>query len=250
MSFAILQPKLFLGLATRVPNNIHFLSDEEVVYPVGSVVAVHNYQVKKQRYIKLADRGSHLTHVTVSPNKKLIAVVETTDKLPVITLWCPTQFKKKRTILLPQEKEIYANRYVCLEFTYDSKHLLVITGEPDWTMYCFKCEKGRLESSVRAINSNGTGTINDMACNPNDQNQVIVVGDSVLRSLGCQEYTWRLFGYNKQDSSVYTSCAWLSQDRSIVGSDSGKIMIMETGELKAVFSAFDMPVINMTPNEE
>ncbi|KAJ8986164.1 hypothetical protein NQ317_005638 [Molorchus minor] len=248
--FPILAPKLILGLETRIINNIHFLSDEEVVYPVGSVVVVHNFQLKKQRFIKLSERGKNLTHLAVSPNKKLIAVVESTDKLPIVTLWCPVQFRKKRTILLPQDKEIYANRYVTLDFSFDSKYLMCVTGEPDWMMYCFRCDKGRLESSCKAINTNGVGTVHKMACNPNDQNQVIIVGESVLRSLGCQNFSWRLFGYNKQDSVIYTSCTWLSQDRAIVGSDKGRILIMETGELKAVFTATDMPIINMTPSDE
>ncbi|KAJ8941065.1 hypothetical protein NQ314_010502 [Rhamnusium bicolor] len=250
MNLPILQPKLFLGLETRIANNIHFLTDEEVVYPVGSVIAVHNFHVKKQRFIKLSDRGKHLTHLAISPNKKLIAVVETTDKLPIITLWCPTQFKKRRTLTLPTDKEIVANRYVSVDFTYDSKHIVCVTGEPDWTMYCFKCDKGRLESFARANNLNGTGTVNQVACNPTDGNQLALVGDSVMRCLGCQDFTWRLFGYNKVDTNVYTSVCWLSQDRLIVGSSTGKLLILETGELKAIFHASDLPVINMKARDE
>lgn len=69
MNLPILQPKLFLGLETKLRNNIHFLSNEEVVYPTGAVIAVHNFNVKKQRFIKLSDKGKNLTQVIVSPNK-------------------------------------------------------------------------------------------------------------------------------------------------------------------------------------
>lgn len=69
MSLPVLQPSLFIGLEKRIRNNIHFLSDEEVVYPVGSVIAVHNFNVKKQKFIKLSEKGKNLTHVAVSPNK-------------------------------------------------------------------------------------------------------------------------------------------------------------------------------------
>lgn len=89
-----------------------------------------------------------------------------------------------------------------------------------------------------------------VACNINDTNQLAVVGDSVLRCLGCHEFTWRQFGYNKIDSITYTSCCWLSQDRLIVGSNRGKIMILETGEVRAVFHASDMPIINMKLKDE
>lgn len=91
--------------------------------------------------------------------RKLIAVVETTDKYPVVTLWDPELFKKRKTLTLPPDKDINANRYVCIDFTYDSKYLVCVAGEPDWNLFCFKCDKGRLESFAKANNLNGIGTV-------------------------------------------------------------------------------------------
>ncbi|XP_050501847.1 cilia- and flagella-associated protein 57 [Diabrotica virgifera virgifera] len=250
MSLPILQPHLIVGLEPTIRGNIHYLSDDDIVYPVGCVVAVHNINTKKQRYIKLSEKGKNLTHLLVSPNKKLIAIAETTDKLPVITLWDPALFRKKKTINLPQDKDIVCSRYACMEFTYDSKFMVCVTAEPDWTLYVFKCDKGKLESFARANNLNGTGTVVQVACNPNDVNQIAVCGDQVLRCLGCVDFTWRQFGYNKLDPCHYTSCCWLSQDRLIVGSYRGKIMILETGEIRGVFHASDLPLINMKLKEE
>lgn len=68
-SLPFLQPRLVTGLETAVKGNIHFLSDDEVVYPVGSVVVVHNFHVKKQKFIKLSNNGNNLSHVAVSPDK-------------------------------------------------------------------------------------------------------------------------------------------------------------------------------------
>ncbi|XP_060521926.1 cilia- and flagella-associated protein 57 [Cylas formicarius] len=244
-----LQPHLVLGLQTQVTGNLNFLSDDEVVYPVGAVVAVHNYTLKRQKFIRISDKGKNLTHIAISPDKKLIAVVETTEKLPVVTLWCPESFRRKRTLSLPTDKDIVAGRYSAIDFTFDSARLVCVTDEPDSNLYCFKCDKGRLESFARANNVNGTGTVTQVACNPNDHNQVAVVGDSVLRCLGCVDYTWRQFGYSKFEPVVYTSCCWLSQDRLMVGGARGDVLIFETGELRAVFHASDMPVINMKLRE-
>ncbi|KAH1015652.1 hypothetical protein HUJ04_007002 [Dendroctonus ponderosae] len=249
-SLPFLQPRLITGLETNIKGNLHFLSDDEVVYPVGSVVVVHNYHIRKQKFIKLSDKGKNLTHLAVSPDKKLIAVVETTDKYPIVTLWCSETYKKKRTLTLPTDKDIIATRYVAVDFTFNSKNIIVVTGEPDWSLYSFKCDKGRLESFSRANNANCTGTVVQVACNPNDANQLAVIGESVLRCLGCSDYTWRQFGYNKFDVVSYTSCCWLSQDRLMVGSNKGKIIILETGEVRAVFHAMDLPIINMNLKEE
>ncbi|XP_050311353.1 cilia- and flagella-associated protein 57 [Anthonomus grandis grandis] len=249
-SLPVLVPRLIAGLETNVKGNIHFLTDDEVIYPVGAVVTVHNPHVKKQKFIKLSDKGKNLTHIALSPDKKLIAIVETTDKYPIATLWDSETFRKKRTLTLPTDKEIIASRYVAVDFTYNSKNIILVTGEPDWSLYSFKCDKGRLESFARANNNNNTGTVMQIACNPNDQNQIALVGDLVLRCLGCVDYAWRQYGYNKFDGATYTSCCWLSQDRLMVGSNKGKLLILETGEIRAVFHAMDLPVINMKLKDE
>nr|CAH7744511.1 unnamed protein product [Callosobruchus chinensis] len=182
--------------------------------------------------------------------RKLIAVVETTDKYPICTLWDPHLCRKKKTLTLPADKDIYCSRFVAVEFTFDSKFIILVTGEPDFSLYCYKCDKGRLDSFARANNVNSTGTVTQIACNPNDANQLVVIGDSVLRCLGCQEFTWRQFGYSKVEYVVFTSCCWLSQDRLIVGTAFGRLMVFEAGDLRAVFHANDLPYINMKLREE
>lgn len=69
MEYPVLQPYVLLGLEKGIRGNIHFLTNDEVIYPVGTVVTIHNYADKKQRYIKLAERGKNLTQINVSPNK-------------------------------------------------------------------------------------------------------------------------------------------------------------------------------------
>jgi len=65
----VLQPRVIAGLEPGVKGNINFLSDDEVVYPVGAVVTVHHFNVKKQKFIRLSGKGEHLTNLAVSPDK-------------------------------------------------------------------------------------------------------------------------------------------------------------------------------------
>lgn len=65
----ILQPRLLLGLRTDVGGNAQFITDEDIVYPVGAVLTIHNLNQKRQKYIKLADKGKNVTEIVVSPNK-------------------------------------------------------------------------------------------------------------------------------------------------------------------------------------
>lgn len=69
MSIPILQPKLVLGLRTKPKGNVQYIGDDDIVYPVGAVLAVHNYVLNKQKFIKLPERGNNVNLITVSPNK-------------------------------------------------------------------------------------------------------------------------------------------------------------------------------------
>lgn len=69
MTTPVLQPKIILGLRTGPKGNAQFIGEDEVVYPVGGVLAVHNYIMHRQKFIKLPERGANVTSITVSPNK-------------------------------------------------------------------------------------------------------------------------------------------------------------------------------------
>lgn len=87
----------------------------------------------------------------------LVAVAERGDK-PSITLYDPFTYKRKKQIIIT-EKDVSATELVSIVFTYDSKNILAVTGEPDWHLYVYRADKGKLESDCRANNSNNTGTV-------------------------------------------------------------------------------------------
>ncbi|KAL3272571.1 hypothetical protein HHI36_014041 [Cryptolaemus montrouzieri] len=247
----ILQPRLLLGLQTHLQGNAQFISDEEILYPVGSVLALHNINQKRQKYIRLPEKGKSVTSIVVSPNKKLIGVVETGEK-PQVTLYDSKTYKRKRQLTVSTEKgeTIFATRFAAVAFTQDSRNIICVSGEPDWVLYSFKCDKGKLESTARANNANGTGTVIEISGNPVDSNQLVLVGEGLLRMLQCTDFQWRQFGYSKSDQMVLNTACWLSQDRILIGTKNGKFLFLENGELRSVFLAHDLPVINLKFKEE
>lgn len=117
-------------------------------------------------------------------------------------------------------------------------------------MYVFRSDKGKLESSTRAINSNGTGTVAQISCNPNDANLLVLVGHQLFRMICCSDAVWRQYGFSKADQLSLTCAAWLTQDRLIAGGMNGKILLLESGELKAIYYAGDLTSINIKQKDE
>lgn len=56
LSLPGLQPVAFFGLRTGVKGNAYFLTDHDILYPAGSVLAIHNHIQKHQKFVKLVDQ--------------------------------------------------------------------------------------------------------------------------------------------------------------------------------------------------
>lgn len=70
-----IQPKIVYGLRSDIKGNIHFLENQEVVYPVAGVIAIHDYKIQKQTFLRLAANNVP-TVIAISPNRKLLAISE------------------------------------------------------------------------------------------------------------------------------------------------------------------------------
>lgn len=89
-----------------------------------------------------------------------------------------------------------------------------------------------------------------LACNPNDANSVVAVGTNVFRILACSDYNWKQYGYNKADQLILTTVAWISQDRVLTGTKNGTLLLIESGDLKAIFNVNDLPVMQLKVKDE
>lgn len=65
---ASLQAKVIYGLKTDIIGNAHYITDAEILYPVGNVLAIHNIPQRHQKLIRLSNK-QHANILCVSPNK-------------------------------------------------------------------------------------------------------------------------------------------------------------------------------------
>lgn len=65
----VLNPRVVLGLKTDVPGNVDFITDEDIVYPAGGLLSIQNETQRKQKFIKLPDKGYNVNNILLSPNK-------------------------------------------------------------------------------------------------------------------------------------------------------------------------------------
>ncbi|CAG4978626.1 unnamed protein product [Parnassius apollo] len=235
--------RIFYGLRTDIQYNAHFLSDSEIIYPAGGVIVIHNHLQKKQKFIRLQDKHKPIKSLVLAPNRRWLALNEIADEgqKPIITIYDLTTYKRRKILTVPFENST-AREFACVQFTYDSKYLVAITGEPDWYLYYYNWDKGKVESHAKAQNPSGQGIVESVQCNPSDATLVVITGPYTFRIMNVSETVWRQWGWCKAENINITSCMWLTSDRIMFGTDNGVIMIVENGELRhhCVFRAVDV----------
>lgn len=82
-----------------------------------------------------------LTTMTVSPNRRVIAVAERINDRPHVTIYDLQSGKRRKTL---QSELIKSNEIVSLLFSSDSKYLLTQGGAPDFALIYWSWEKSKV----------------------------------------------------------------------------------------------------------
>ncbi|XP_011693855.1 PREDICTED: cilia- and flagella-associated protein 57 [Wasmannia auropunctata] len=243
-----LQTRVFYGLKTDIADNAHYVTDAEVLYPVGNALAIHNILQHQQKLIRLPDKY-HANVICISPNKKYVALSEVGDK-PTISIYDLNSLKRRKLLGIPFDAP-GVTRFTSLDFTFDSKNLVAITGEPDQTMLFYNWEKGKVESTFKLANPQNPLAIAEMLnCNPTDATVVAVGGPYTFKFLIVSETVWRPYGFAKAENLLVCSMAWLDGDRLMVGTEDGRMLYLENGDLKNVYRMADTVSMNLKIREE
>lgn len=69
-----------------------------------------------------------------------------------------------------------------------------------------------------------------------DNTQLCIVGNGLFKLFRYSEESLKPFGFQKFDQPNYLCQAWISDDRMIVGTEAGRLLLLESGELKTEFN--------------
>lgn len=83
---------------------------------------------------------------------------EKKNEKPSIKIYDLQSLELKKSLIIPFE-EVTSTEFITIQFTWDSKFLVGIVGEPDWMLYYYDWEGGKIESQTKALNPNGQGKV-------------------------------------------------------------------------------------------
>ncbi|XP_015123643.1 cilia- and flagella-associated protein 57 [Diachasma alloeum] len=248
MATPLLQSRVFYGLKTDVISNAHYITDNDILYPVGNALAIHNFHEKHQRLLRLPNKYQ-INIIAVTPNKKYVALCEVGDK-PTISVYDVHSLRRRKTLGIPYDCPEVKN-FTCISFSFDNKYLAAVTDSPDQTMLFYAWEKGKVESTIKVLNPQiPSALIHQISCNPGDIGLVALAGRFSFKFLTCSETIWRPYGFSKAENLLISSICWLNTDRLLAGTEDGRILFMENGDLKNIFKMKEVSLMNLKLREE
>ncbi|XP_059110839.1 LOW QUALITY PROTEIN: cilia- and flagella-associated protein 57 [Peromyscus eremicus] len=227
MSTVVAQALHVFGLRAHVANNIFFFDEQIIIFPSGNHCVKYNLDQKWQKFIPGSDKSQGMLALSISPNRRYLAISETVLEKPTITIYELSSIPcRKRKVL--NNFDFQVQKFISMAFSPDSKYLLTQTSPPESNLVYWLWEKQKVMAIVRSDVQNNP--IYQVSINPQDNTQVCVTGNGLFKLLRFAEGTLKQTNFQRGESPNYLAHAWVSDDRIIAGTDTGRLCLFESGD--------------------
>uniref|UniRef100_A0A8D1JCS1 Cilia- and flagella-associated protein 57 n=1 Tax=Sus scrofa TaxID=9823 RepID=A0A8D1JCS1_PIG len=227
MSTVVAQSLHVFGFRSHVANNVFFFDEQIIIFPSGNHCVKYNVDQKWQKFIPGSDKSQGMLALSISPNRRYLAVSETVQEKPVITIYELSSIPcRKRKIL--NNFDFPVQRFISMAFSPDSKYLLTQTSPPESNLVYWLWEKQKVMAIVRIDTQ--SNAIYQVSFSPQDNTQVCVTGNGMFKLLRFAEGTLKQTNFQRGEPPNYLAHTWVSEDKIVVGTDAGRLFLFESGD--------------------
>eukprot|EP01062_Namystynia_karyoxenos_P016092 TRINITY_DN15868_c0_g1_i1.p1 TRINITY_DN15868_c0_g1~~TRINITY_DN15868_c0_g1_i1.p1 ORF type:complete len:1211 (+),score=554.97 TRINITY_DN15868_c0_g1_i1:104-3736(+) len=228
------------GVKADVKDNVHYIDDQTVAYPVGRTFVIYNQATNTQKFIMGHDKAEAITAMALTPNKKYIAVATSGDN-PSVEIFDTTNRKRRKILTLQDPSQLDSREYVCLAFSHDGRHLVTQGGAPGWNLVFWTWDRSKALAITCVANDreaarNDKYHINCCSINPLDPQHVCVSGNGVFKFLKYTDGQLKVApgGMGKRDPQEFLCHRWLrgNDNHIIVSTSTGDLLLVENCEFK------------------
>ncbi|XP_038649881.1 cilia- and flagella-associated protein 57 [Scyliorhinus canicula] len=227
MSIPMIHANHIFGLEASVVNNVFYFDDQSIMYPAGSGCVRYNIDQKWQKLFPGSEKSQGMLALALSPNRRYLAISEKGERAMVAIYDIQHDQNKKKKLL--SVNDLQAQEFVSIAFSPDSKYLIAQSGKPDWTLIYWLWKKQKIIGVMKTTTN--ANPIYQISFNPQDNTQICVVGDGVLKLLRYSDGNLKQTNFQKFELQNFLAHAWMPEDRIIVGTDMGKLYLFELAEL-------------------
>uniref|UniRef100_A0A3B3WUV3 Cfap43 N-terminal domain-containing protein n=1 Tax=Poecilia mexicana TaxID=48701 RepID=A0A3B3WUV3_9TELE len=229
MSTVLSQPHFIFGLRKGVKNNLCFVDEQTVVFPSGNSCVIHNTVKRWQRFIPGLEGSLGLRALAVSPNQRYLAVSEKAEEASITVFDLHQEHGMKKKVLTAGD--FLVQEFLCMAFSPDSKYLIGQSGAPEWLLIFWSWEKNKVLATLKTTNSNNP--ISQVShFSPHNNMQVCVSGKGVFKLFRYSEGNLKQNSIAKVESINILCHTWVSEGRVIAGTDTGRLLVSESGDVR------------------
>ncbi|XP_068598729.1 cilia- and flagella-associated protein 57 [Brachionichthys hirsutus] len=228
MASVVAQSHFIFGLRTGVNNNLCYIDEQTLVFPSGNNCVCYNTVQRCQRFIPGSENSRGMHAMAVSANRRYLAVSERGEKATVTVFDLQHERGRKRKVLTAGDASI--GEFVCMAFSPDSKYLIGQTGAPEWTLIFWLWEKQKILATVKT--SSSSSPVSQVSFNPHNNTQLCASGAGVFKLFRYSEGALKQSCFPKVASFNFLCHAWLTEERVIAGTDGGRLLVFESGNLR------------------
>uniref|UniRef100_G1RS39 Cilia and flagella associated protein 57 n=1 Tax=Nomascus leucogenys TaxID=61853 RepID=G1RS39_NOMLE len=227
MSAVVAQTLHVFGLRSHVANNIFYFDEQIIVFPSGNHCVKYNVDQKWQKFIPGSDKSQGMLALSISPNRRYLAISETVQEKPAITIYELSSIPcRKRKVL--NNFDFQVQKFISMAFSPDSKYLLAQTSPPESNLVYWLWEKQKVMAIVRIDTQNNP--VYQVSFSPQDNTQVCVTGSGMFKLLRFAEGTLKQTNFHRGEPQNYLAHTWVADDKIVVGTDTGKLFLFESGD--------------------
>uniref|UniRef100_H2N7Q7 Cilia- and flagella-associated protein 57 n=1 Tax=Pongo abelii TaxID=9601 RepID=H2N7Q7_PONAB len=227
MSAVVAQTLHVFGLRSHVANNIFYFDEQIIIFPSGNHCVKYNVDQKWQKFIPGSDKSQGMLALSISPNRRYLAISETVQEKPAITIYELSSIPcRKRKVL--NNFDFQVQKFISMAFSPDSKYLLAQTSPPESNLVYWLWEKQKVMAIVRIDTQNNP--VYQVSFSPQDNTQVCVTGHGMFKLLRFAEGTLKQTNFQRGEPQNYLAHTWVADDKIVVGTDTGKLFLFESGD--------------------
>ncbi|XP_045440656.1 cilia- and flagella-associated protein 57 [Pipistrellus kuhlii] len=227
MSAVVAQSLHAFGLRSHVANNIFFFDEQIIIFPSGNYCVKYNMDQKWQKFIPGSDKSQAMLALSISPNRRYLAISELVQEKPIITIYELSAIPcRKRKVL--SNFDFPVQRFTSMAFSPDSKYLLAQSSPPESNLVYWLWEKQKVMAMIKTDAQNNT--VYQVSFSPQDNTQVCVTGNGMFKLLRFAEGTLKQTNFQRGEPQNYLAHTWVSDDKIVVGTDTGRLFLFESGD--------------------
>lgn len=234
----MLERRMVFGTREDVKDGLHYLDENNIVWVAGKSLVVLDTQLGTQQLIPCSPTCDAVTTMTVSPNRRTLAVAESGKTAAiVIYLFDPNaapKLKRRKVLQLP---DLGSCEYVSLSFSHDGRQLAALGGHPEWKLVYWNVEKMKMTASSLVIDNpfdiKDPKYLNQCSVSPNSPNLLCVSGKSLVKFFEMIEgHMFPATGGMTEERTNYLAHVWIPSDenRMIVSTANGDLLLLENKE--------------------